>query len=176
MAKRCKGPASYAQHDAMVRADLLAIARHRYGTSTLPDAPEGRRFLRALLAKRLPVTQAYDIAPWCTGEICRMAGDVAADPKPPTRDRLGSIIEFEFEELKQMKRNRYSVRYVAPFDAQRHQVQEFFKAQSKPADAARKRRTRKRPARKEDETVKTKKLSPSVSERPPGSAGVAVEV
>jgi hypothetical protein len=125
----------------------------------LPDTPDGRRFLRALLAKHLPVTQAYDIAPWCTGELCRMAADVAADPRPPTRDRIGNMIEFEFEELARMKSiDRYAVRHVAPFDAQRWEMQDFFKARQLEADAERKRRKRKRPARKE-ETVKTKKLS-----------------
>jgi hypothetical protein len=159
--KRRKGPTNYAQYNALVRKDLFAIARYRFGTASLPDTPDGRRFLRALLAKHLPVTLAYDIAPWCRDELCRMARDVADDPRPPTRDRLGNMIEFEFEELKRMRQiHRYAVRHVAPYDVQPYQVQEFFAGLQKLADAEWQRRKRKRSVRKEDETVKTKKLSP----------------
>jgi hypothetical protein len=151
---RKKHPNSYAQVDALVRKDIIAIATHRFGTATLPDTAEGRRFLRAMLAKRLPVTQAYEIAPWCPDELCRMAAEVAADPRAPTRDRLGDMIEFEFDELTRMSTNRYAVRHVAPFDAQPYQVQEFFRAKRLVAEAKRQSRRRKRPARKEEQMEK----------------------
>jgi hypothetical protein len=63
--------------------------------------------------------------------------DANADRRTPDADRLGELIEFSFGDLKAMKRDRYSVRYVAPFDAQPWEVREFWESERK-ADRDRK--------------------------------------
>ena len=137
----------HAQLDALARADLLAIAQGRFGTSSLPNNEEGRRFLRAYLLKSMPATQALDLASWSRdgGEFFRIVALVEADRRTPNADRLGELIEFEFEQLQALKRNKgISIRHIAPFDAQRFQVQEFWETEEQKADRERKQRARKR--------------------------------
>ena len=51
---------NHAQLDALTRADLLAIARYDFGTSSLPENADGKLFLRAFILKGMPATQALD--------------------------------------------------------------------------------------------------------------------
>jgi hypothetical protein len=138
--------ADHTQLDALTRFDLLAIAQDRFGTSSLPNDGEGRRFLRAYLLKGMPATQALDLAPWSRdgGEFFRIVASVDADRRTPNAERLGELIEFTFERLQALKRKGISIRHVAPFDAQRFQVQQFWKDEERIADRERKLLARKR--------------------------------
>jgi hypothetical protein len=134
----------YAQQDAFVRADILAIRRYFLGTTRLSDEAD-ERFLHALLLKGLPATQVLDLFPWARHRGVDYYIDRAnADRRTPDADRLGELIEFEFDDLMAMKREGYSVRHVAPYDAQRGDVQEFWAAEEQEADRERKQRDRDR--------------------------------
>jgi hypothetical protein len=139
--------AEHTQLDALTRSDLLAIAQGRFGTaSSLPNDDEGRRFLRAYLLKGMPATQALDLASWSRedGEFFAIVASVEAERRKPNADRLGNLIEFSFEELKALKRKGIRIKFVAPFDAQRWQVDAFWKAERQEADRERKQRERNR--------------------------------
>ena len=141
----------YAQLDALARTDLLAIARHWFGAATLPDNADGKRFLHGLLVKGLAATQVPDVAPWaCRRSVDHYVAKANAERRIPDADMLGNLIEFSFEDLKAMKRNRCSVRYVAPCDAQRSEVRSSGKLKTK-GDRERKQRERK----KEQSTMPT---------------------
>jgi hypothetical protein len=142
-AKRCR---HRTQLDAFARADLLAIAKDKFGTSILPDDAEGRRFLRAYLLKGVPATQAVDLAPWSReGRVfIDILAEVEADKRIPNADRLGELIDFSFEQLKEMKRKGVSIKFVAPFDADSWKVDRFWEAERRQADRERKQQKRKR--------------------------------
>jgi hypothetical protein len=53
-------------------------------------------------------------------------------------------VSDEFDDLKAMKRDGYSVRHVTPFNAQPWKVDEFWEAERREADRERKKRARKR--------------------------------
>jgi hypothetical protein len=133
------------QLDAFARADLLDIAQHRFGASSLPNNAEGRRFLRAYLLKGMPATQAVDLAPWSRdGRVfIDTIAAVEADRRTPNADRLGELIEFSFDQLKALKRKGISIRFVAPFDAQSWQVDEFWEEERRRDDRERKQQARK---------------------------------
>ena len=86
----------------------------------MPDDANGERFLHAFLLKSLPATQVLDVAP-CGTPVRVDHNDPygQVDRRIPDADLLGELIEFSFDDLKAMKRAGYSVRHIAPFDAQR---------------------------------------------------------
>lgn len=131
---------------AFTRNDVLVIVHHRFRSATLPDTAEGRRFLYALIGLRLPVAQAFDLAPWCRdGDLRATCQRVASDRRPFTRDRVGNLIELAFDEIKRIKREHgHSIRHIAPFNAQKWEVQEFWKEVEREADRERKGRERQR--------------------------------
>jgi hypothetical protein len=138
------GSTHYAQQDAFARKDLLAIRGYFLSTTRLSDEAD-ERFLHALLLKGLPATQVLDLFPWARHRGVDYYIDRAnADRRKPNADRLGELIEFEFDDLKAMKRAGYSVRHVAPYDAQRWEVAAFWEAEEHEADRERKQRDRKR--------------------------------
>ena len=151
-----------AQFDAFARAELLAIARHRFGRSTLPENADGERFLEGLLWKGLPGMQILDFAPWASRRgIDHYVEKAKANRRIPNADRLGELIEFEFDELKAMKRCGYSVRHVAPCDAQAQKVRDFWKAKRRHADRKRKQRKREQ----EQSTTTSTLTMPTLTKR-----------
>jgi hypothetical protein len=137
--------AHYAQLDALARADLLAISRHWSGQHTLPDDASGERILHGLLLKGLPATQVADVASWAHRRgVDHYVDKAKSERRTPDADMLGNLIEFYFDDLKAMKRVGHSVRYVAPCDAQRSDVDRFWKAERLAADRQRKKRNRKK--------------------------------
>ena len=134
---------NHAQRDALTRTDLRAIWRYFSSQSRLTD-DLNERFLHALLLKGLPATQVPDVAPWARRRGVDYYIDKAnADLRIHDADRLGELIEFEFDDLKAMKRDGYSVRHIAPFDADRGDVQEFWEDEERIADRERKQLSRK---------------------------------
>jgi hypothetical protein len=128
---------------------LRDIAQDSFGTSSLPNNEEGRRFLRAYLLRAMPAAQALALAPWSRdgGEFFRIVELAEADRRrrAPHADRLGELIEFSFDQLRAMKRNHnISIKFVAPFDAQPWQIDEFWESQRRDDDRKRKQRERKR--------------------------------
>jgi hypothetical protein len=145
------GRTDHVQVNAWRRGDVLAIAMLRFGTRQLPATDEGRRFLGALVALKFPHEDMDAIAPWWRD------ADLVAVKRDP--DRVGAAIEFEFAELKELARRGYSVRHVAPFDAQPWQVREFWDKHRRERERIRKQRERAtRPPTKQeaqmDDTLK----------------------
>ena len=136
------------QLDALARADLLAIARLDFGTSRLPDNEQGEQFLRALLLKGMPASQAPDVAPWARRN--NLLWDLLEATnnqrrKPPGPDRLGEMIDFSFDKLKTLKRDYgIAIKHIAPFDAHGSQVRAFWKAERQEKDRERKRKERRK--------------------------------
>ena len=134
-----------AQLDALTRADLLAISRHKSRTATLPDDVTGERILHGLLMKGLPATQVLDVAPWASQRgIEHYVEKAKKDRRTPDAEMLGDLIGFYFDDLKAMKREDYSVRHVVPCDTERWRVDEYWKAEERNADRERKLLARNR--------------------------------
>lgn len=143
--KRRRQRTDYAQLDAFARKDLRAVSRHWTGKATLSDDASGQQILHGLLMKGLPATQVLDVAPWASQRgIEHYVEKANADHRKPDADMLGNLIEFTFDDLKAMKRNGHSVRHIAPFDADRGDVQQFWIDEERIADRERKQRARKR--------------------------------
>ena len=113
------GRLDHVQVNAWRRYDVMKVAALRFGSRQLPDTDEGRRFLRVLIGLRLPASEAYATAPWCTAELPAIVDQVRDNPRPLHADAIGNAIEFAFEELKELtERRHYSITQVAPYDAQ----------------------------------------------------------
>lgn len=145
------GRTDHGQVNAWRRYEVMKIAALRFNTRQLPNTAEGRRFLAVLVGLRLPHLDIYKIAPWCEAQLRDLADQVAADRRPLHADRIGNAIEFAFDELKELAEQRhYSVTQVAPYDAQRHEVQAYWEKRRRDADRDRKQRMRAtRPPKKE---------------------------
>jgi hypothetical protein len=130
----------------------MAIARLRFGTQQLPNNENGRRFLRVLVGLKLPASETYVVAPWCQAELRGIVDQVNSGARVRTPDRIGAAIEFMFDELQKLARRGYSIRHVAPCDADRWKVQEFWRERRLEHDRIRKRRERAaRPPKKAEE-------------------------
>lgn len=138
-------PSEYAQLNALMRSEVSTIARLRLGRDDLPENHEGERYLKALIFLKLPVDEVHEVAPWCSGgDLDRLRADVDRDRRHfrNARDYVGDLIEFQFTDLVELWRHGFSVRWTAPFDCQRSQVQEFWKVVDKQRDRVRKRENR----------------------------------
>ncbi len=148
-----RGHADYAQLDALRRRDVKAIANLRFGAQ-LPDSEEGRQFLGVLIALRLPAEEIHKIAPWCAADPATITEQAAAVRRSltaaPIADRIGEVLEFEFEELKTLAEQGYSVSQVASYDAQRWQEREYWDERRRKSEADRKRRNRAQEAQQMD--------------------------
>lgn len=147
------GRTDHVQVNAWRRGDVLAIATLRFGGRQLPNSDFGRRFLRVLVALKFPHEDMDAIAPWWRD------ADLVAAKRILDPDRVGAAIEFEFAELKELARQGYSVRHVAPFDAPPWQVREFWDKHRRERERIRKQRERAaRPPNKQeaqmDDTLK----------------------
>ena len=143
---RQRGRGDYAQLDAFTHADVCHIAWFRFGNLELPDNDEGGRFFKALLLKGMPTTQLIRLAPWSRSrprDFFRIVDQADREQRKPDAKRLGELLDFTFDELKALKRNGISIKFVAPFDAQRWQVDEFWESEERNADRERKLRSRK---------------------------------
>jgi hypothetical protein len=128
------------------RADLLRLWEQRDEAGGPPgrDVELGR--LQLLLELGLPGTEAHKRAPWLPdGALERTiaaananAAFWAGDATHTIADKIGERVELTFDEFKACG----GFKYIAPCDAQPHEVRVFWDQRRRERDAERKRRHR----------------------------------